>query len=132
MNEGKMQYSPKLKKAMSEIKDILHKHDIAGLVVLHTPGYGEYLMELSPSYSRLKIDPEKGFMRFKAKLEDDFKGDKKAMEKAVAETCNMLSIIGEIGVDKSLVVLKFSKEADRIVGAQHGPGTKSSDTAQNN
>jgi len=31
-----MQYSPKLKKAMEEIKAILKRDDIAGIVVLHT------------------------------------------------------------------------------------------------
>jgi hypothetical protein len=29
-----MQYSPKLKNAMSEIKAILEKHDIAGLIIM--------------------------------------------------------------------------------------------------
>lgn len=32
-----MQYSPKLKVAMDEVKDVLKKYDIAGFVVLHTP-----------------------------------------------------------------------------------------------
>jgi hypothetical protein len=31
-----MQYSPKLKKAMEEIKAVLNKHDIAASVILHT------------------------------------------------------------------------------------------------
>jgi hypothetical protein len=46
-----MQYSPKLKTAMAEIKAILKKHDIGAFVILHTPGFSEYVNEISPSYS---------------------------------------------------------------------------------
>lgn len=46
-----MQYSPKLKKVMEQIKDLLKENDIAGFVVLHTPGHSEYLNAVSPSYS---------------------------------------------------------------------------------
>lgn len=50
-----MQYSPKLKKAMEDIKKILHENDIAGFVVLHTPGFSEYLNRVDPSYSCAKL-----------------------------------------------------------------------------
>lgn len=46
-----MQYSPKLKKAMAEIKAIADKYDIAAIVCLHTPGHGEYLLKVDPLYS---------------------------------------------------------------------------------
>lgn len=57
-----MQYSPKLKIAMDEIKQVLKKHDIAGFVVLHTPGFTEYLNRVDPSYSSTFMDenPVKG------------------------------------------------------------------------
>ena len=50
-----MQYSPKLKISISEIKAILEKHDIAGSIVLHTPGNSEYLMHINPTYSCAKL-----------------------------------------------------------------------------
>ena len=46
-----MQYSPKLKKAMEDIKTILKENDITGVVVLHTPGFSEYLNHCTASYS---------------------------------------------------------------------------------
>lgn len=60
-----MQYSPKLKKAMQEIKEILEKNDIAGFVVLHTPGFSEYMNHLSTSYSCAEIFPEGVRVRLK-------------------------------------------------------------------
>lgn len=50
-----MQYSPKLKNAMEEIKLIIDKYDIAACVVLHTPGFSEFLNKIDPSYSCAKI-----------------------------------------------------------------------------
>lgn len=59
-----MQYSPKLKKIMDQIKDLLKENDVAGFVVLHTPGYSEYLNHLNASYSCAKIESNEG-IRFK-------------------------------------------------------------------
>lgn len=53
-----MQYSPKLKKVMEQIKDILKENDIAGFVVLHTPGHSEYLNHVQTSYSCATVTPE--------------------------------------------------------------------------
>lgn len=51
-----MQYSPKLKKAMEEIKEIVKKYDIAAFVVLNDgDGFSEYLNAISPSYSCAKV-----------------------------------------------------------------------------
>ena len=44
-----MQYSPKLKRVLAEIKAILDKEDIAGSIVLHTPGFGEFLLKIDTS-----------------------------------------------------------------------------------
>ena len=58
-----MKSSPKLKKAMAEIQAILKENDIAGFVVLHTPGFSEYLNHLETSYSCAKITPEGMIMK---------------------------------------------------------------------
>lgn len=60
-----MQYSPKLKKAVEEIKDILKKNDIAGFVVLHTPGFSEYLNHVQTSYSCATVTPDGIMLRLK-------------------------------------------------------------------
>lgn len=50
-----MQYSPKLKKAMEDIKTILKENDIAGVVLLHTPGFSEYFNHLTTTYSCVEV-----------------------------------------------------------------------------
>ena len=81
-----MQYSPKLKQAMEEIKKIIKENDIAGFVLLHTPGYSEFLNAVSPSYSCAKI--EDGQIKFRIKTSEI--GKEKA--KALAEgTYNMIT-----------------------------------------
>jgi len=69
-----MQYSPKLKVAMEEIKAILAKNDIAGMVLLHTPGHGEYFIKVDPTYSCAFIENEK--LRIRSKLAE-YGGDRK-------------------------------------------------------
>lgn len=124
-----MQYSPKLKKAMEEIKMLMLKYDIGGLVVLHTPGHSEYLLRIDPSYSCAKFEGDN--IRIKAKLKD-FNGDKNKWEEKVAGTSNMLNLIGEVGGRTSLSILNISEQLDKIVDAEHTDGNHSSNTQQNN
>lgn len=85
-----MQYSPKLKTAMEEIKSILNKHDIAGFFVIHTPGFSEYLNHVSPSYSCAKMEGGE----FRVKLKTAEVGREKA--KKIAEgTLNMVTHFAE-------------------------------------
>lgn len=50
-----MNFDPKLKNAMEEIKQILKNYDIAGVVVLHSPGHNEYMLKLDPSFSAATV-----------------------------------------------------------------------------
>jgi hypothetical protein len=43
---------------MEEIKPILKKNDIAAFVLLHEPGFTEYLNAVTPSYSCAVVEPE--------------------------------------------------------------------------
>lgn len=116
-----MQFSPKLKKAMSDIKAILQKHDIAGVVVLHTPGYGEELFHITPSYSCATLHAN-GELRFKAKSAD-FGGDNEKRNKKIRDTSNMMRILSErVGVN-ALNLMNASEILDRAIDAEHGPGT---------
>lgn len=125
-----MQYSPKLKKAMEEIKVILKNYDIAALVVLHTPGHSEYLHALSPSYSCAKFNGDE--LRIRAKLKEDFNGDKKAWEEKVSNTTNMLRMLAEVGMREAYQISEASEMVDKIVGADHTDLGGSSNTQQNN
>lgn len=70
---------------MEEIKAVLTKHDIGGLVVIHTPGFHEYLFKVDPSYSCAAIDPMRG-LRVKTNPSDPLEVKKQL----VSDTINML------------------------------------------
>lgn len=92
-----MNYSPKLRQAMAEIKAVLEKHDIAGLVVLHTPGYGEHLIKLDPSYSSLnkvQVMTENGLKNgFRLLVNGQTHPDPEKAKKAISESVNMVEIM---------------------------------------
>lgn len=103
-----MQYSPKLKKVIAEINEILIKNDVAGIVAIHTPGFTEYLNYISPSYSCAKA--EEGGIRFRLKSAEV--GNEKA--RFIAEsTYNMISHFADISGMYALAYLdahNFLKE----------------------
>lgn len=125
-----MQYSPKLKKAAEEIKAILKKYDIGALVVLHNPGHIEYIVEISPSYSCAKIEPYG--VRVKAKLQEDFNGDKEKWETTIWATTNMLNSLGQIGAKQASILMQVSKEVDKVTNATHTNDGHTSHEQQNN
>lgn len=102
-----MQYSPKLKNAAAEINEILKKYDIAAMVVLHTPGFSEYLFNVTPSYTCCKMD--QNGMRIKTNPDDP----KEKKEKEVNDTFNMLYHFSDVGgmlVGNSNAALNLLKE----------------------
>lgn len=114
-----MKYSPKLKKAMSEIKEVLEKYDIAGMIVLHTEGgHSEYLLKINPSYSVIKFEGPNRLL-FRAKLQEDFNGNKRLMQHKLANTSNMLKHITDVGGELVLSVIKVSEQFDSIVDGRH-------------
>ena len=127
-----MNYSPKLKKAMEEIKKILDEHDIAGFVALHTPGHGEYFMHLTPSYSCVQVDNATGGFRVRSRIQEDHNGDKQAQEKIFSDTANMLSILSTVTGQNAMSLMKFSEIADKAMNAEHGSGKFSSNQDQYN
>lgn len=125
-----MQYSPKLKKAMAEIKKVLEKHDIAACVVLHTPRFSEYLLSLSPSYSCAKFDGEQ--IKINARLQEDFGGKRNAQIFKVQNTSNMMRMLAETSTHLSLSLMEMSELLDSKIDADHTEGGHSTETTQNN
>lgn len=95
-----MQYNPKLKKAMTEIKEILDKYDIAGSIVLHTPGHGEHFIKVDPSYSCAFFEPiigDEGVnLRIRTRLQEDFNGDAAKRNKSQDDTVNMFDVMSTL------------------------------------
>jgi hypothetical protein len=126
-----MQYSAKLKMAASEIDAILKKHDIAGMVFLHTPGHGEFVVKLDPKYSAASVNKVTGNIDIKTKREH-YNGDAAARDLKVANTSNMLKILTEMAGPVILHTIKVSEMLDNLVDAKHSGSGGSSHTEQNN
>lgn len=126
-----MQYHPKLKKAMKEIQDILSKYDIAGAIIIHAPGFTEFNLRIDPSYSCARFEGN-GNLRIKAKIKEDFNGDKTAMEQKVKDTANMLYHLSDISGRIALNLFEISDRLDKETDATHFGKGYSSDTQQNN
>jgi len=86
--EACLNYSPHLKEAMARIKAIVQECDIAAHVVLHEPGFSEYLMEIEPSWSVLRI--EKYGIGIRSRLQEDFGGDATAQLHANESSVNLV------------------------------------------
>lgn len=125
------QYSPKLKKAMEEIKEILKKNDIGGSIILHTPGFVEFILELTPSYSCAFIDEATGGLRVINKKEE-FNGDIEAKTKKLNDTISLLDGIGEISFDVATNIAKMLHLLKEKTGYEGGENKGSSHIEQNN
>ena len=122
-----MQYSPKLKKAMAEIKTILSNHDIAGVVVLHEPGFSEYMMKIDPSYSVAKLNNEG--IRVRTKGSGLSAAQKR---KKLSDTSNMLNLLGGTTGTMAINLMEVSSVVDRITEADHTGGGHTSQESIDN
>ncbi len=114
---------------MVEIKKILDDYDVAGIVVIHTPGNTEYLAKLETGYSACKVDGEK--LHVRAKLED-FQGNKAARDKKLADTSNMFKMLTETTIEVVYPLVTVSDELDKKLGAEHSDGGHTTSITQDN
>lgn len=126
-----MKYSPKLKAATEEIKDILKKYDIAGIVFLHDIGFGEYLVKINPTYSCAYVDEALGALRVKAKASELLGGAEERNQK-LKDTSNMLHIFSGMGNMIMEGVMQLSKSVDEQCNAEHFGDGHSTHQSQNN
>ena len=129
-----MQYSPKLKRAMEQIKKILKDNDIGGYVVIHSPehgGHSEYLFELTPKYSCVEWFPQKDGITIKGKLAH-YNGDAVKRDKTLNATINMLHHLSTLTMEHGLMMAKVSDQADKTWDAEHGGEGHTSHNQQNN
>jgi hypothetical protein len=124
-----MQYSPKLKMAMEEIKAIISKYDIGAVVVLHAPSFVEYLTRINPSYSCASFI-ENG-IRVRAKTED-FGGSVEIRNQKLKDTANMLYNLSTVGGEIILGLADVSEQVDELLGSEHLGGSHTSHRQQNN
>jgi hypothetical protein len=120
-----MQYSPKLKRVMAELKAILKQNDIAGFIVLAEPGFGEHGYVLDPSFSCAKIEGDKVSVSTK-------NVDPKKKTKIAANTSNMFMILSTLMMEQGYALAQLSQVVDKKLKAEHRPGTSHSQTELDN
>lgn len=79
---------PKLKMAHLEILEILKKHDISGVAVLHTPGHMEMVQYIEPTFSCVKINAKRQ-LQINAPIIDP--ENPEVAKKKIADTINMVA-----------------------------------------
>jgi|SRR5215217_5876190 len=122
-----MQYSPKLKEASREIKAILDKYDIAGVILLHSPGFAEYIYSITPSYSIAKMEGNQ--LRIKTNPNDS----KEIKIRKVTDTLNMFSLLATVGrpiIENTIEAEELIKQHVEVIKTD--PGTHTSHEQQNN
>jgi hypothetical protein len=128
-----MQYSPKCKMAMEEVKAVLKKYDLAGVAILADgKGFSEFLNKVDPSWSAAFIQhtAEGQAVRFRVKQKEV--GKEKAQE-LTQDTYRMIEHFADQLGRHSLVyfnLLDMLREHIEIINDD--PGNESSHTEQNN
>lgn len=110
----------RLKIARAEIEAVLKKHDLAGVVVLHTPGMAEFFYDIQPSYSCAWIDQAASMVRVKSKLAD-YGGDAAAQRLDQAATAQLLHSFGMECAQAGIMFLEVAQVVDEKLGAEHTP-----------
>jgi len=108
----------RLKTARLEIEAVLKKHDLAGVVVLHTPGMAEFFYDIRPSYSCVWIDEQAPALRVKSKL-SEYGGDVNAQRHDQAATANMIHGLAEDLEGAAGMFSPIAAFIDRALRAEH-------------
>ncbi len=124
-----MQYNPKLKKAAEEMIQVLKKFDIAGNIVLHTPGHSEYILHITPSYSCAWLENDN--IRFRARKQD-YNRNAAIRDQKIADTLNMLRLLSDTAGKNALALMNVADQFDKITDAEHEDDQHTSHTTQNN
>lgn len=112
----KGEFSPKLKTAMKEIREVIKKHDIGGVIILNDgEGHGEYGLFLEdPTWSTIRFMAGGRGVHMKAHMKS------KALETArtVNMICNQLSlVINTYGIlDKIKTMLTKNMDIEENIG----------------
>lgn len=124
-----MQYSPKLKKAMEQIKQIINENDLAAHVVLHTPGFSEYFLKIDPTYAAIEHSSNAVVIKGK-KMHWGSTGER---DIKVANTCNMLMHLTKNAAHTFMMLDPISQQADQVYETEYlKDGGDTSHEQQNN
>lgn len=120
----------RLKIARTKIEAVLAEHDLAGVVVLHTPGMAEFFYRITPSYSVCWIDEAAGILRLKSKLDSDHGGDVALQRHDQAATANMTAALAGELAHAALMFLEVGRVVSEKLRAEHTGPTFTPDPAE--
>lgn len=113
---------------MDEIKAILKKNDIAGFVVIHTPGHVEFLNKINPSYSCANL--QDGRLDMKSKKEN-YKNQSEQMQHLKNTSDMLYGMSKQIGIH-AMLYLDASQKLDKHLNVDHTDHGTTSHESQNN
>lgn len=119
----------RLKIARAEIEAILRKHDLGGVVVLHTPGMVEFFHDVRPSYSCAWIDDAKQAICFKSDAAD-YGGDTQLQLADQAATSNLFHALADQLAHAARMFHQVSVVVDSAACAKHTPARLVKDPAE--
>lgn len=119
----------RLKIARTEIEAILRKHDLAGVVVLHTPGMTEFFYDVRTSYSCAWVDEEASAVRVKS-LQADYGGDSKLQLHDQAATASLFHGFASDLISAARMFVGVSEVVDRATNATHTQARYTADPAE--
>jgi hypothetical protein len=80
--------NPTLEMAAMEIKAILERYDIAGIVLMHVPGFIKYVMHIDATFSVVSVNAVNQ-LKITPPIEDPLNPE--PAKKKIADTVNMLA-----------------------------------------
>lgn len=109
-------FDPKLKKIAQEIKAILEKNGVGGIVLIHSPDSLEYINKLDTPYSCISMHPNK-----ELKVKTTGKGWSEAeKKKRIQDTLNMLQMISTAGASLLLPIIDLHDHIAANFDVDHG------------
>lgn len=120
----------RLKIARTKIEAVLADHDLAGVVVLHTPGMSEFFYRLTPSYSVCWVDKAAGALRIKSELERDHGGDRQRQQHDHVATANMAAALSDNLQNAAHMFGAIEQLVTKALRAEHTPPTFVPDTGE--
>ena len=114
-----MSSTPKLSAAIAQIQKILKENDLSGIIMLHEPGYCEYRVEISPSYSCAKLVEEGDEINVLFEMKKEHYTDEDLRQAKIRDTSNMFVMLAECATNVTMGLITVSDEYDKVIGAEH-------------
>lgn len=113
---------------MARIKAILEEEDLGGFVVIHTPGYSEFVTKINPSYSCATIMPNGVGIR----VNSTGIKDPEEKKQKVTDTANLIIHLADVVGQNAMNLIKVAQTLEQKLDIdKSGPGF-SSHSSQNN